>query len=123
MAIINFTGVPDKIEVDYTGGRRGYYSFKGTYIKAGWEVFGFPVYRKNSDKQRVFFQNLEGFWCFRYDGQTKAASVNEAFCHTKAPVKSGKFPFIPPETGWKAVLYGKGDQQFFSETMRVVSHW
>jgi len=110
-------GVPDRIVVHYTGSRYGT-DFKGTYIKAGWEVFGYPVFRKTGDKERVFYRNLEGFWCFRYGSQ---GVVNEHFCHSRVPVKNGKFPFIPPEAGWKR--YYSGTTFYDEQNMRVVSHW
>ena len=80
--------------------------------------FGYPVFRKTGDKERVFYRNLEGFWCFRVGNQ---GVVNEHYCNTKVAVKSGKFPFIPPEVGWK--YHYSGTNYRDDSNMRVVSHW
>ena len=110
-------GVPEKLEVYYQSNAYKYADFSGTYFKDGWEVFGYPVFRKTDANKDyyLFYRNMEGYWCFVIDGK-----VHKSQCHTSNAVKNGKFPIIPPEQGW-TYTYNKQNKPVAH--MRVVSHW
>ena len=111
---LSYTGVPERIEISFTGKAKGE-NFQGTYNKVGWEAFGFPVYINVQDGG-TFYRNLQGFWCFTWN-----ECVHETKCDTKVAVKTGKFPFLPPESGW---TYEYDTNDFRSEPhMKVISHW
>jgi len=107
-------GVPERIEVHYNGNPQHGNNYKGTYLKAGFELYGYPVYRQND---YFFFRTKEGFWCFNH--------YNYVFIKVcryghRVPVKAGRFPIIPPETGWQ---YVKRENDLRNDAMTVVSHW
>ena len=111
-------GVPESIKVYYKTNSYNY-DFGGTYVKDGWEVFGYPVYRiegANKDNY-LFYRNMEGYWCFVYDGK-----IHKSNCITSNAVKNGKFSFVPPQKGWM-YTYNKQYSNKPETNMRVISHW